>query len=68
MFAGAHKTHKMVSVLTFQYKTTRKGDEFFGHITRVTDDEIRISFVNVRTKEAIETRDADTFTKQIEQV
>jgi hypothetical protein len=50
MLTGAHKTHRMASALTFLERYHEDDDGFLSHIVRVTDDEIWVSFVNVRTK------------------
>jgi hypothetical protein len=47
---GVHKTQRMVSALTFLERHHKDGNEFFGHILRVTGDETWVSFVNVETK------------------
>jgi hypothetical protein len=41
----------MASAFTFVERYYKYGDEFLSHIARVTGDEIRVSFVNVETKE-----------------
>jgi hypothetical protein len=42
----------MASALTFLERYHKDGDEFLNHIVRVTCDTIKVSFVNLETKES----------------
>jgi hypothetical protein len=51
MLTGAHKTQRIISVLTFLERYHKDGNQFLSHILRVTADETWVLFVNVETRE-----------------